>query len=177
MNPILPELIASLGQDHSHENLARWCDHLIQTQTPIRDLLPVLEAESKVPMYFTWLLGATVEKAPEMLVPVLPDLFSRRNSLVIKGFRRSLSKWMYYAGLPQGMEGEALDALFLWARDPSAQISTRRFALLGLCKIANDYPDLVPEIRLILEEQQELHTPTFRKQVARMLELPGIRKD
>jgi hypothetical protein len=76
---------------------------------------------------------------------------------------------MYHAGLPAGMEGEALDALFQWARDPVEQVSARRFALLGLCRQAGTYPDLRSELRLVLEEQRELHTKNFQRQVDSML--------
>lgn len=169
MNPMVDELIASLSTDQTSENLGRWSARIRQSQTPLQELLPVLEADGKVPMYFTWLLGSIVEKTPKMFVPVLPELFARLDTVSIQGYRRSVSKWMYHAGLPEGREGEALDALFTWARDPEAQISTRRFALLGLCQLVTDFPDLVTEVRLVLEEQQEMYSPSFRKQVGKML--------
>jgi hypothetical protein len=171
---MVEELIASLASDRFDENRRQWCERLIRERADLRTLLPVLHAGGKVPMYFTWVLGCVVEKAPEMMAPALPALFALRHSLQIQGYRRSLAKWMYHAGLPQGMEGEAVDALFRWARDPAAQVSTRRFALLGLCRLVSAGPGseaygLREELRLVLEEQGELHTSNFRKQASAML--------
>lgn len=165
MRPQIEQLSASLAADRFGENRTRWAEKLMTEKIDLQELLPILDEEGKVPMYFTWLLGEIVEKAPEMLVPVLPELFERRKQTNIQGYRRSLAKWMYHAGLPAGLEGEALDALFLWARDPAAQVSIVRFALLVLCGVAENYPDLRPELRLVLEEQRDLRTKNFQKQV------------
>lgn len=169
MDAFIAALGESLREDRSSENLRNWSHRVVEEEIPIVELASLLDAEGKVPLRLTWLLGGLVERRPELLFPALPLLFSRREDMTFPGYHRSLGKWMYFAGIPEEIEGEAIDALFTWAADLKENISTTRFALLALIRASKKHPDLRSEIRLIIESQLDQYTSNFKKQLQKML--------
>jgi hypothetical protein len=151
VTPFITELHSSLSADASDGNLRRWGAHIIQNDIALMDLISLIHAEKKVATRFSWMLGGIVEADPQRVFLVTPYLFERREEIVILNFARSLAKFFALAGIPEEIEGEAVEALFQWLMDPKVLLSTRLFAMAALDKICLKHPELRHELRLVLE--------------------------
>jgi hypothetical protein len=148
---LLDQLRASLLTDASDRNLRQWGAHIIQNDIALMDLIALIHAEKKVATRFSWMLGGIVEADPQRVFPVITYLFTRRAEIVIQNFARSLAKFFALAGIPEEIEGEAVEALFQWLMDPKVLLSTRLFAMVALDKICLQHPELRHELQLVLE--------------------------
>lgn len=163
MKALTDQLSASLRSDASDQNMKRWISVIRDKKIPIADLVPLIHAEHPVGMRFSWLLGGLCEKYPAMVAPAIPYLFNHRQDIDIEGFNRSLAKLFYHCGIPSELEGEATDALFRWLSDPASNVSTKRIALLALQKLTTGYPDLIPELKLVIDDLSGKYSPAFDK--------------
>lgn len=151
MTPFLTQLHAALEQDGSDANLRQWGAHIVQHDLALADLIELIHADKKVATRFSWMLGGIVERDPQRLRPVMPYLFTQRKAIPIHNFERSLAKMFSLAGIPEEIEGEAVEALFQWLMDPKVLLSTRIFAMAALARFCKQQPDLQHELRLVLE--------------------------
>ncbi len=151
MTPFLQQLHNSLLQDASDANLRQWGAQIVQQNLALADLIELIHAEKKVATRFSWMLGGIVERDPERVRPVIPYLFTQRKAILIHNFERSLAKFFALAGIPEEIEGEAVEALFQWLMDPKVLLSTRIFAMAALDRYCVQQPDLRHELQLVLE--------------------------
>ena len=151
MTPFIQQLHNSLLQDKSDANLRQWGAQIVQQNLALVDLITLIHAEKKVATRFSWMLGGIVERDPERVRPVIPYLFRQRKAILIHNFERSLAKFFALAGIPEEIEGEAVEALFQWLMDPKVLLSTRIFAMAALDRYCVQQPELRHELRLVLE--------------------------
>jgi hypothetical protein len=167
--PFITQLQASLFADASDMNLRGWGKHIVQNDIALMDIVAVIHAEKKIATRFSWMLGGIAEMDPQRVFPVVTYLFSHRHEITIEHFERSLAKFFSLAGLPEEIEGEAVEALFQWLADHNATISTRFYAMIALDKFCRKQPELRHELRLILEEIAAHSTNSLHKKALEIL--------
>jgi len=156
--------------DSSASDRQTWAIRIITGSPPVRELLPLLQAERTVAIRCVWLIGDIVEISPGTVKAILVELFNRRHEIKIPHFERSLSKFLLYCGIPVSITGEATNCLFEWLQAKDHLVTTKRFAMLALANLCKRHPDLLPELKLVLTTIQTWHSRAFSKQVERLLE-------
>lgn len=152
MTPFLTELQASLLADASGANHQRWATHIVQNNIALMDIISVIDAPFPIGMRFSWMLGGIVQMDPQRVFPVITYLFTRREAIGIHNFERSLAKMFALAGVPEEIEGEAVEALFQWLMNPQLIVSTRIFAMAALEKLCDKHFELRNELKVVLEQ-------------------------
>ncbi len=125
-------------------------EHVLNN-TDINDLIPLLFEPHPINMRFAWFLGDMATHKPEFLRGHLTYLFQHRNSFNILNFNRSLAKFFLHCGIPNEIEAEVLDELFVWLNSKKDDISTKSLTLKVLMKLVKKYPELKPELISSLE--------------------------
>jgi hypothetical protein len=151
MNPLLNDLQTSLLEDASGANQLQWAKYIVQNDIALEGLASLIHAEKTIATRFSWMLGGIVQIDPQRVFPILPYLFHHRQEIGILNFERSLAKMFSLAGIPEEIEGEAVEALFQWLMDPKAILSTRVFAMEALHKVCKRHWELQHELKLVLE--------------------------
>ena len=157
-----------LATSRDHDSRKAWAAKIIAEGT-FAEFTDLLDGEHPIGMHFSWLIGDIVSDAPEEVFPSITYFFSRRNDFPFPGFKRSLAKMMYLAGIPEEIEGEALDEMFNWVMNPQEAIAVKHYSLKCLMEICKQHPDLRSELLLVMEGQLDLHTPTYQKRVAKWM--------
>jgi hypothetical protein len=170
MTPFIQQLHNSLLQDKSDANLRQWGAQIVQQNLALVDLITLIHAEKKVATRFSWMLGGIVERDPERVRPVIPYLFRQRKEILIHNFERSLAKFFALAGIPEEIEGEAVEALFQWLMDPKVLLSTRTFAMAALDKLCHKHPELKNELKIVLEELIQHNEGSLEKKARKILQ-------
>lgn len=165
-----PERIAeSILEDRSSENLRGIGNRLKKENADLGEYLDLLWEEHPIGMRFTWLMGGLCERAPEMIAPHLPRLFTAKEELNFPGYDRSLAKWMSLCGIPEEIEGEVADQLFEWMLDPQIKVAVKAFSMTALANLSRKYPELGTELRLIIEEQFEEGSAGYKSRGRKVL--------
>lgn len=160
-----------MKEENSEVNRKRWSNTIIQKHINLDDLKTLIHHPHPVGMRFSWMLGNLCDLKPALLEPLLPYFFEQRQHINIPHFNRSLAKMFVHVKLPTALEGPIIDALFEWLADPKAIVTTKHYTLKALLKLAMKYPEIKPELKLIIETQLYKHTKTFDKQLHAALEL------
>ncbi len=126
-------------------------NEFIETQTDMNELLHLLTEPHPINMRFAWFLGDLCTNKPALLFPHLSYLFLNRMQFGILNFNRSLAKFFLHCGIPDDIEADVLNELFIWLNDPKSDISTKCFSLKVLIKLVKKYPELEHELHMNLE--------------------------
>lgn len=146
-----------------------WAKRLQTAQINLVEWLDLLDAPHPMGMRFTWLWGDLLELEPALLYPIIPQCFERRHDITFPGFKRSLTKLLAIAGVPEELEGMVADQLFDWLLAPKIKVAVKVFAMETLCNLSEQYPDLAGELKIVLEDQWDKNSVAFRARGKRIL--------
>ena len=148
-----------------------WARRIVKQQLTIADLAPLLYGGEKVCRRFCWLLSDIGLEFPAWLRAALPDLWTEADKLEAKGrsIRLAFASWWRLAGVPKEQEGLAYDHCLQWLHAAHTDVTTKSRALMVLLPLVEKHPDLLPELRLVLNEVRDTHSASFRKQVDKAL--------
>ena len=165
---IYPQL-KSLLPTSTAKDRRKWAIQIATDKTPVRNLVGLLQCESKIATRFAWLLTDIGLIEPQHLFNDLPFLFALSTEIDHFKFRESFANYWLVAGLPEENETEAINLLFDWLQSSSINTTVKSRAIFVLEKIVKKNPDLRNEFILHLEEQKEKYSKDFEKRVLKVI--------
>ncbi len=156
------QLSTSLIQDQSAENRKRWANYLIENQIDLIDYVDLVFSERKLALRFIWLVGDLCEINPGYVATTVPLFYELKDNVKFPNFDRSLAKLFLHCGIPENMEGEIIEELFSWIMDSNVSVATKTNSMLALKKVLLKYPELENEFRLVIEDQLDRNSVSFR---------------
>lgn len=161
-NTLLLDFQTSMLEDDCSANRKKWAKIIVKKNINLLEWLPLLEAEHKIATRFLWTMGDVCELNPTQIKPLIPPCFAQRNSCQVAGFKRTLTKWLMLAGIPEDLEGLVLDQLLRWIMDGKIKVAVKAYGLEVLATLAEKYPDIIPELLLVMEEYGKVNTAAFQ---------------
>ena len=64
--------------------------------------------------------------------------------------------------IPEAFHGEVMNACFRFIETPATPAAVKAFSLSILFNLTKHYPEIIPELKLIIEERWETETPAFK---------------
>jgi hypothetical protein len=64
--------------------------------------------------------------------------------------------------IPKKMQGKIMDICFKYLEDPAEAIAVKAFSLTVLTNLAKQYPEIIPEIKLLIADQLPQQTPALK---------------
>ncbi len=128
------------------------------------DLLEILltHEETMVVQYSAWPLSYCVQAHPSLIqkkldriVPILKE----KN--ILDTVCRNVLRLLQFIEIPEEFEGDILEPCMRFIESPTAAIAIKAFAINIVSKLAIKYPDLIPEINLLLTSQIQGAKPGF----------------
>jgi hypothetical protein len=170
MKSLIEQLSISLATEDNEARRKEWAQFILDNNVKLKDLVTILDAERKAAMRFTWLVGDLCERKPEAVFPAIPHFYAKKDAMPFPNFDRSLAKMFWLCGVPEQIEGEAINDLFKWVLDPKVTVTTKTYAMEALCKLVSKHEGLRNELKLVIEDQLDKNTETFNKRALKMLE-------
>lgn len=107
---------------------------------------------------------------PELLppwIPVIAEQLLQKNApdVVVRNSVRILEN----CELPEELHGPLMQTCFEWVAAPGTAIAIKAFALTMLYRLSLIYPDIQPELLLLIEEQWETATAAFRSRAKKII--------
>ena len=123
-----------------------------------------LNDEYRVVQRAGWPLSEIARKFPHLFLPHLPDIAAHaRRRDQHPAFRRNICRIMEAMVIPETNEGEWMDLAFQFLEDPSEAIAVKAHCISILTRLCIKYPEIIPELRLLLAEQKQ--TPALRARI------------
>ena len=83
--------------------------------------------------------------------------------------KRNTVRLLQDIDVPKKYQGQVMDICFRYIAAPNEAIAIKAFSLSVLARLSKQYPDIIPEIKLLIEEQHESGTAAFRVRAKRFL--------
>jgi hypothetical protein len=87
--------------------------------------------------------------------------------------KRNSIRLLQGISIPKKYEGQLMDICFNYLSSPTEAIAVKAFSLSVLTNLARQYPGIVPEIKLIIEEQLPRQTPALATRAAKFFKKTG----
>jgi hypothetical protein len=79
--------------------------------------------------------------------------------------KRNTVRFLQSVEIPEAYEGPVMEICFKYLEAPTEAVAIKAFSLSMLEKLAKKYPEIVPEINLIVEAQLPHQSAAFRSRV------------
>ena len=144
-----------LLKDHSKKQASRIQQYIGNNPVLFDELVNVfLEGPYRVTQRAAWPLSLCVEKHPELAKPHLKALIknlARANQH--DAVKRNTFRLLQYVDIPKKIHGITVDACVGVLQNRKEPIAVRVFAMTTLTNIAMKYPEMIDEVKLIVEDQ------------------------
>jgi len=147
------EITEGLGQDRSKRAVDLWVDRLAKEHFDLATYLDVvLTTEPPVNWYLTWTLNHYFDRYPHLGLEKQRMLWERLRSIEHKGIKRDLWRILSSLELDEDLAGEVFERGILIVRSSAQEVAVRAHAMKVLLNVTKNYPELVDELDLILND-------------------------
>ncbi len=143
----------SLLGDRSKANIQRIADHVGADPARFAELMDlVLHGTSREAQLASWPMSIVCEAHPELGKPWVGRMLDLLRQPLHQGIHRNLIRALQFSVLPKRFHGRITEQLFAIVADPAMPIASRAFGITVAMRMVRQYPDLAPELKLLLEE-------------------------
>lgn len=116
-----------------------------------------------------WPMSICAIAHPQLILPYLPQLVSRlREKDSHPAVKRNILRILQFIEMPEAYQGKLLDTCFeiLLNKEP---VAIKAFAMTVTYNIGRHEPDLMNELRIIIEDQMPYTSPAFQSRGSKIL--------
>ena len=99
-----------------------------------------------------WPLGIIGEKQPQLLYKHLEAMTEQLSLDVHDAVKRNVLRTFQFIKIPENMQGKIANACFDFLNDQQQPVAFRAFSMTVLFNIGLEQPELLPEIKLVIQE-------------------------
>ena len=164
-----------LLKEHSKTN----CDKIVRwignDQLRFDELFRLFVSdEYRVVQHAAWPLSYTVIAHPQLIKKHFSKLINNLDKPGIhNAVKRNTLRFLQEVEIPKTFHGKLMDACFRYISMPGEAIAVKAFALTVLEKLSLTYPEIIPEIKLLIAENYDRETPAFRSRAKQFLKRNG----
>jgi hypothetical protein len=119
-----------------------------------------------------WPVSYCVQRHPELIGPYwrkLAHQLEREDAHV--AVRRNVARFLQFVEIPKRYRGRIFDACYQLLSNPAEPVAVRCFSMSVAAKIAEDEPELLDELRVVVSEHPQLMTAGLRSRAQRVLDI------
>lgn len=150
-----------LLKEHSKiqtEKIAHW---VAGNATRLKELMHLfLTDEYRVVQRTAWVISVVAEQQPALVQEHLYSIVKRMGEPDIPvAVKRNGVRLLQYVEIPEALHGEVMNICFALLEDIKETVAVRCFSMKILGDLAMIYPEIAPELRILIEDGLE-HEPT-----------------
>ena len=165
----------ALLKEHSREQCNRIVSYVGNNKKRFAELMRLFfEDEYRVVQRASWPISICVEKHPELISPYIKRLL---NNLSRKGVHnaviRNTMRLLQYVAVQPKYHGQLMNICFELIQSNEMPVAPKAFSLSILHNMSVQYPEIIPELKLIIEDRWEHETVAFRTRAKKILKQAG----
>lgn len=158
------DLRKAVLEKYSKENCAaivKWVGHSQRRFGQLFSLF--LEGEYRVTQMASWPLGYCVETNPELITPHYPRLIAHLQKPGLHdSVKRNAVRLLQFVDIPEQYQGDIMNLCFQYLENPAEAVAIKAFSLTVLSNLAKQYPEIIPEVKILIEHQLPHQTAAFK---------------
>jgi hypothetical protein len=161
----------ALLKEHSKKQtdaIVKWIGNDQERFDELFDLF--LNDEYRVVQRAGWPMSYCVEKYPELIKKHFARLLKNLNKKGIHdAVKRNTVRLLQYTPIPEKFHGEVMDICFRYISSPTEPVAVKAFSITVLQNLAKQYPEIINEIKLVIEERWDYETIAFKTRAKNLL--------
>ena len=158
-----------LAKEHSRANTDRIAKAIGSDPAEFKKLIDIFyNGKKPLPDRASWLLSTVNAKHPELLDPYLSKLLDDIKTYRSDTIKRNIAMVMSDHVIPKKMQGTLISVCFDLLLSSDEKVAVKVHALQTIANIAKDYPEIIPELKSVVEDQLPKSSAAFHAR-ARMI--------
>lgn len=158
-------------REHSKEHALKIAGYACQSKKNFSELMRCfLDDDYRLAQRAAWSVSWAARKSPEMIYTHIKDLVTalqktNAHNAVVRNAVRVLQE----INIPEEHQGAVMNACFQLLESPRTPVAIKAFSLTTLFNLSKTYPEIKPELKIIVEERWEHETTAFRSRAKKVL--------
>lgn len=111
----------------------------------------------------SWPVSNCVLNYPQLIENNFEKLIANLNKTGLHdAVKRNTVRLLQFIDIPLKHQGAVMNICFEFVASPETAVGIKAFSLSILGKLANQYPEIIPEIKLLIDEQLHRQTAAFK---------------
>lgn len=168
---IYMDLLKAIEKEHSKVQCEKIVKYVGGDKDRFAELMQLfLKGEYRVTQRAAWPMSICVEKHPALITPYFKQIIPLLQKPGVHGaVVRNIVRLLQHVEIPKRYHGQIMSVCFDFIADVETAAAIKAFSLTILENLSNLYPDIRPELKLIIEERWEHETPAFKVRARRIL--------
>ena len=165
------KLRETILKEHSKANCRRIVKWVGNDQKRFDELFNLfLNDEYRVVQRAGWPISYCIEDHPQLIRKHFAKLLKNVEKKGIhEAVKRNTVRLLQYAEIPTKYHGQVMDLCFRYISSPTEPVAVKAFSITVLQNLAKHYPEIINEIKLIIEERWDYETVAFKTRAKKML--------
>ena len=165
------ELRQEILKEHSKKQCAKIVEWVGSSQQRFNQLFQLfLTDEYRVVQRASWAVSNCVIDHPYFIKSNFSKLI---NNLHKKGahnaVKRNSIRLLQYVDIPKKYQGQVLEICFHAISSPTETVAVKASSLTVLANLGKTYPEIIPELKLVIIDQLPYQTPAFISRAKKIL--------
>jgi len=163
-----------LRQEILKEHSKAQCNAIVewvgQSQKRFDELFNLfINDEYRVVQRAAWPVSYCVKKYPSFIKNHFEELIKKlQEPGVHDSVKRNSMRLLEAIQIPEKFQGSIMDIAFNYIASPTEATAIKAFSITVLGNMAIQYPEIIPELKTIIEEQFEKEKPAFKSRAKRL---------
>ncbi len=160
-----------LEKEHSKEQASRIASYAVQNKKQFEELMNCYKADDyRLSQRAAWSVSWAAKNKPALIEPYIGVLVKRlQEPNVHPAVVRNAVRILEDIFIPEQFHGEVMNACFGFIETPSTPPAIKAFSLTVLFNLTKQYPEIKPELKLIIEERWDTETAAFKSRGRKIL--------
>ncbi len=170
MNIIEPVL-----KEHTKAMSDRVSGYVGKNPTRFKELVEVfLKGPYRITQRAVWPMGDCIKNHPDLIKPHLKQIIKKLETQGIHhSVKRNVVRLLQFIDVPKSLQGTVATICFEFLSNPKEPIAIRVFSMTVLANLSHQYPAIIPELKLMIEDQLPHQTAGFKNRAKKILKALG----
>lgn len=158
-------------KEHTRENCECIIEWVGDNPARFNELFHLfINDEYRVVQRAAWPMSFCVIKHPFLLKKRFAELIANlKKPGIHDAVKRNTVRLLQFIDIPEKYEGAIMDICFSYIEAPNEAVAVKAFSLSVLEKLAKKYPEIIPELKLVIEDQIPHQSAAFKGRAKKML--------
>jgi hypothetical protein len=158
------DLREEILKEHSKSQCNKIVDWVGDSKQRFNELFNLfLNDEYRITQRAAWPVSYCVEAHPEFIKGNFSKLLKNLKRPNLHGaIKRNSIRLLQHVSIPKKYQGQVMHVCFEYLESPTEAVAIKAFSLTVLGSLAKQYPEILPEIKLLIEDQLPHQTPAFK---------------
>ena len=130
-----------------------------------------LNGEDLITQRAGWPMSYLVSSHPEFISKHFNKLLKNlKKPNLHNAVKRNTVRLLQDISIPKRFHGDVMNTCFEYILDPAEKVAVKAFSLSVLRNLSQQYPEILPEIRTIIEQRWEHESTAFKSRAKKLLE-------